>query len=135
MSLSKEDVSKILEGMAKRRVGCKRWASNDKEGAAWWAEQDVPLTGDLSKQLQEIDNVLLAKVAAFQQYDKRSSSETKPQAPKTDQPWIQSKKSPDVEFIPVDRPEAQQFVELAKANKDGYWLSQDGKLIFRRKPK
>jgi len=79
--------------------------------------------------------VLLAKVAAFQQYDKKTSSQAKPQAPKTDQGWIQSKKSADVEFIPVERPEAQQFIELGRANRDGYWLSQDGNLIFRRKTK
>jgi hypothetical protein len=47
--------------------------------------------------------------------------------------WIQSKNNPAVEFIPTDRPGADQFRELAAGRKDGYWLNQDGSLIFRYK--
>ena len=47
--------------------------------------------------------------------------------------WIQSKNNPTVEFIPTDRPGAEQFRELATQRKDGYWLNQDATLIFRYK--
>ena len=47
--------------------------------------------------------------------------------------WIQSKNNPTVEFIPTDRPGVQSFHELAKQREKGYWLNQDGTLIFRYK--
>ena len=47
--------------------------------------------------------------------------------------WIQSKNNPTVEFIPTDRPGVQYFHELAKQGEKGYWLNQEGTLIFRYK--
>ena len=47
--------------------------------------------------------------------------------------WISSKNNPTVEFIPTDRPGVQYFHELAKLREKGYWLNQDGTLIFRHK--